>query len=249
MNVDVVMKAMSQATLAIEHDLAALDDWTLSGLRDTQYNHDLVADAAALPILLGAGLGVVSEESGSHEIGRDIVVVIDPVDGSTNASVGLPWWCKSLCAVDSGGPLAAIVGHSSGKWFEAVRGDGATFDNSPCVPRTTNFLSNAVIATNRGLADQLGVYGYRIHGSIAMDLCAVAGGWIDAYVDLTVEGCNPWDYLGGWLMCTEAGVSISDALDRALDGVNPQARRNFVAACTSDLHSELLAARKRVFST
>ena len=39
----------------------------------------------------------------------DVVVVLDPVDGSTNASKGIPWFATSLCALDAGGPLASVV--------------------------------------------------------------------------------------------------------------------------------------------
>ena len=59
--------------------------------------------------LTGNGLGVLSEESGRHHPDRAITVVIDPVDGSTNASRGIPWFATSLCAVDTDGPLAALV--------------------------------------------------------------------------------------------------------------------------------------------
>ena len=40
-------------------------------------------------------------------LGQDLLVcvVLDPVDGSTNASRGLPCWATSLCALDADGPL------------------------------------------------------------------------------------------------------------------------------------------------
>src|SRR4029453_7812997 len=65
------------------------------------------ADAAAVGVVLGAGLGVLSEESGRHEAGREVTVVLDPLDGSTNASRGIPWYAASVCAVDAYRPLAA----------------------------------------------------------------------------------------------------------------------------------------------
>ena len=50
---------------AVAEALGALGDWGLAGTRDWQYRSDLAADAAAVEVLDGAGLGVMSEESGS----------------------------------------------------------------------------------------------------------------------------------------------------------------------------------------
>ena len=63
--------------------------------RPGQYQLDLVADGGAVATLTAAGLGVLSEESGRHHPERSLQVVLDPVDGSTNASRGLPWWATS----------------------------------------------------------------------------------------------------------------------------------------------------------
>ena len=87
--------------------LGGLDDWGLAGTRPGQYHSDLAADAAALDVLGRAGVGVLSEESGAHDAGREILVVIDPIDGSTNASRGLPWFATSLCALDGDGARTA----------------------------------------------------------------------------------------------------------------------------------------------
>lgn len=78
---------------------------------------------------MSAGVGIVSEESGLHEPERDLVVVIDPVDGSTNCSRGIPWYACSLAAVDAEGVVAAMVTNlASGVTYRAVRGEGATRD-------------------------------------------------------------------------------------------------------------------------
>lgn len=73
------------------------------GDRSGQYRLDLVADADVVDSLLASGYNVLSEESGFHDQGASLTVVVDPVDGSTNASRGLPsigkatdfrWWRK-----------------------------------------------------------------------------------------------------------------------------------------------------------
>ncbi len=84
---------------AVRVALDELDDWVRVPDTPSQYRHDVVADQVAVPMLLDAGFGVLSEESGAHEADRDVIAVLDPVDGSTNASMGLPWFATSIAAV------------------------------------------------------------------------------------------------------------------------------------------------------
>src|SRR4051812_11320170 len=130
------LHALLQETAdAIRSALGALDDWGLADTRPGQYRSDLAADAAALGVLVGNGVGVLSEETGLHHPERDVTVVVDPLDGSTNASRGIPWYATSLCAVDAEGPLAALVVNlADGSTFRAERGAGATADDQPITP-------------------------------------------------------------------------------------------------------------------
>ncbi len=181
--------------LALLHDtadavaaaLAASGDRGLSGGRRGQYRSDLTADAAALAVLDGAGVGVLSEESGFRPATDDdlgVVVVVDPLDGSTNADRGVPWCATSLCAVDADGPLAAVVADlPRGVRFEAVRGGerGAT------ASRSHRAGARRWATPSWGCPgwppSHLGWDQYRALGAAALDLCAVASGVLDAYVD------------------------------------------------------------------
>ncbi|GBL21551.1 hypothetical protein EMGBS4_16110 [Acidimicrobiaceae bacterium] len=58
-----IMSVLRETADAVSIVLRANKDWSLSGLRDTQYSVDLRADAAALEVLHGAGVAVLSEES------------------------------------------------------------------------------------------------------------------------------------------------------------------------------------------
>src|SRR4051812_31964678 len=94
---------------AVARALPTVSDLGPSGLRDGQYALDLVADAAALDVLARADVGVLSEESGRRLVPGRPTVVIDPVDGSTNCSRGVPWFATSMCVVDDDGPAVALV--------------------------------------------------------------------------------------------------------------------------------------------
>src|SRR5437868_3586993 len=109
MDDDALLAALDDAAAAVAAALAGLGDWGLAGTRAGQYKSDLAADAAAVDVLTRNGLGVLSEESGRHHRERELTVVVDPLDGSTNASRGIPWFATSLCAVDAEGPRAALV--------------------------------------------------------------------------------------------------------------------------------------------
>ena len=82
-----------------------------------------MADAAALGVLGRAPVAVLSEESGwSGTPGAELTVVLDPVDGSTNASRQIPYWATSLCVLDGDGPLVALViNQATGVTTTAVR--------------------------------------------------------------------------------------------------------------------------------
>jgi fructose-1,6-bisphosphatase/inositol monophosphatase family enzyme len=246
MDDDGLLQVLHDVVDAVRAALGGIDDWGLAGTagRDDQYHSDLAADAAALAVLDRAGLGALSEESGLHAADRPVVVVLDPVDGSTNAALGLPWYATSLCALDADGARAAVVAdHTSGVRFEAVRGGGARADGRPLRPSACTRVGDAVVGLTDWPSQHLGWAQYRAFHAAALDLCAVAGGRLDGYVDCGVDLHGPWDYLGGMLICQEAGAVVVDAHGRDLVVREHGARRTPVAAGTPALLDDLLAAR------
>lgn len=243
---DALVALLQRAADAIRTTLGGLEDWGLAGTRAGQYHSDLAADAAALAVLEPAGVGVLSEESGAHHTDRGLVVVLDPLDGSTNASRGLPWFAISLCAVDGDGPRAAlVVDLPRGRTYTAVRGAGAQVDGRSLRPAGTVSLGDALVGISGFPPRPLGWRQFRTLGAAALDLCAVADGTLDAYVDCSPSAHGSWDYLGGALVCAEVGVPVGDALGRELVTLDHRARRTPVAAATPALYEELLAARAR----
>ena len=242
---DVLLAVLSETAAAVRAALDGLGDWGPAGTRPGQYHSDLVADRAALDVLRGAGLGVLSEETGPHDTGRDIVVALDPVDGSTNAARGLPWYATSLCAVDARGARAAlVVNQATGERFEAIRGGGALRNGGPMSPTACASLGDAVIGLTGYPPVDFGWRQMRALGAAALDLCAVACGHLDAYVDCSNHAHSPWDYLGAMLVCQEAGASVAEAGGRELVTLGWTDRRVPVAAGTAALLAEALEARR-----
>lgn len=242
---DELMKVLVTACADVRSALVSLDNWGLAGTRSGQYRSDLAADKAALSVLLCAGLGVLSEESGLHEADRPLLAVLDPVDGSTNASRGLPWYATSICVLDNKGPRAAlVVNQASGVTYEAVRDRGARRNGSAIAPSGATELHASIIGLSGYPKNYLGWRQFRAFGAAALDLCAVADGTLDGYVDCGDRAHGPWDYLGGMLVCMEAGAKLAETNGEDLITRDPHDRRSPVAAATEELLEELLERRR-----
>ena len=203
-------------------------------------------------MLLEAGVGVLSEETGWHApngTGQagELTVVLDPVDGSTNAAQGLPWYSISLCALAGQEPVAAHVENLvSGITYTAQTGQGAfvraglVMPQQPIGPSAVTELSEAILAVSGYPPQDWGWQQLRSLGSSALDLCQVASGSLDAFADATPGELAPWDYMGAMFICEQAGACIADANGQDLVALEPTARRKPVAAATPELLAELL---------
>ena len=162
---------------------------------------------------------VLGEEHGGEAQGPGVHWVVDPIDGTVNFLYGLPWYAVSVAAVRGGRSLAgAVVEPASGRVWSAAAGHGATCDGvrlhvSDATDPTLSLLGTgfSYIAVRRTRQVALiaallpHVRDLRRMGSAALDLCAVAAGWIDAYLE---HGCNWWDWAAGSLIATEAGAVV-----------------------------------------
>ncbi|MDA8310908.1 MAG: inositol monophosphatase [Actinomycetota bacterium] len=212
------------------------------GARPGQYEFDVVADDAVRAVLHREGLGVLSEESGSTGPRSKLLVVVDPIDGSTNAALGIPWYATSMCVLDEKGALVALVVHQvSGVCYHAVRGGGAFRDAVRVRPASTTELARAVVGISGFPRSYPGWSQFRALGAASLDMCAVAEGVLDAYRVAGRSALNVWDYVAAMLVCTEAGAVVAerDGLDLVVRNRSP--RRPIVAA-TPPLLAELSAA-------
>jgi len=250
-----LLEVLGRAADAAEEALSAGGDWSPSGLAPGQHRADLAADAAAVAVLADAGLSVLSEESGftgdPDRLGDPdaIVAVLDPVDGSTNASRGLPWFATSIAAGhsallragDPGGLRAALV-HDlpNRRRYTAIAGMGAWLDGEPLPQRQDVDLAEALIAVNALPPADPGWAQFRTYGATALELCGVAAGSFDGYIDFGRRGLGVWDYLGAMLVCMACGVHMADLAGRDLVCLDHSSRRNPVAA-PAGLLGELLA--------
>jgi fructose-1,6-bisphosphatase/inositol monophosphatase family enzyme len=242
---DDILAVLNRTANAISGVLADNTDWGLSGLRHTQYSVDVDCDNAALAILHGAGCAVLSEESQrTGEWGdNDILVVMDPLDGSTNASRGVPWFATALCALDKSGMRASlVVNQASGRdRYWATRGGGAFHNGSPIRPSTCTDIKDAVVGISGVPSFKPGWAQFRALGAAALDICLVADGTLDGWVDMNSHGV--WDFLASLLICQEAGVVTADHLDRELLVTTYDDKRTPIVAASPQLLAQLRQVR------
>ena len=199
--------------------------------RDVTRKIDLFAEEALEHALASRNLCVriISEELGDRvapEGGEpEFTLIFDPIDGSTNAILGIPFFCSSIAyspkleQVTFDDLEAGIVATIYGKTYYAVRGDHAYVDGKK-LPRAITGKTKRVFSIYTYGADSIpeGVLRFqkgsknlliRVLGSIALELCLVAEGALDAVIDVR-DLINGYDIAGGLLIVKEAGGMITD---------------------------------------
>lgn len=196
---------------------------------------DLVAEEAAISYLKSIGFEgrLLSEELGEKRFGSADypLLVLDPVDGTTNATRGISFYSISVAA--SSGPLlsdvyaGAVMELPSGKLFTAKRGIGAYLDDKRIVVKQPSTLKEGLVGIDlnvqgdeQKMAEIMPLCLYARHvrnmGSAALELCYVAGGALDLYADnrglLRVT-----DIAASYIILKEAGASILDMQGAELD--------------------------------
>lgn len=192
--------------------------------------------------------GILGEEGASRDGSSGLRWVVDPLDGTMNYLYGLPAWTVSVAVDDAEGTLAGVVYQPVGDHlYEAARGLGSTCDGAPIRVNDPVGVSRALLATGfsyqpqrrRKQAELIAslidtVRDIRRIGSAALDLCMVAAGTVDAYLE---EDANHWDWAAGALLVTEAGGVVSD--------VRPTGGRSGILAAGPALHAGLTAVLPR----
>jgi myo-inositol-1(or 4)-monophosphatase len=196
-----------------------------------------------------AGVRLAGVELGEVELAESPVRwVLDPIDGTVNFVLGLPYFAISIAAQVDGETVAGcVLNPSSGQLFRAAAGHGAFLgDRRLTGPRSVP-LDQAVLATGfsydparrarqgRAAGVLLGRVGnLRRMGSAALDLCALAAGWVDLYYEGPLY---EWDFAAGLLIATEAGVATSGLRGRPagtelVAGAHPERAEEFFGLLT-----------------
>jgi myo-inositol-1(or 4)-monophosphatase len=215
-------------------------------------------DAAAERVILARfagieGLTIVSEEAGVTGDGTTHVV-IDPIDGSLNAKRGIGFFALSI-AVASGSTMGDVDfgfvhDFGSGEEWTATRGEGARLNGRPLdgdLPKDEIEIlafeaTRAASVAEKAAAVVDLAYRLRIMGSLALSLCHLAAGRIDAVCSL--KPARAVDIAAAQLLVRERGLAIDlpDAAPFAAAPLDLEGRSRVVAAGTTDLCRRLAHA-------
>ena len=178
---------------------------------------DQAAEDAILARFRDLDVTIVSEEVGRFGDGSTLVVV-DPIDGSLNAKRGIPFFSLSIAFADGEHMGDVFLGYvydfGTGEEWIGRRGEGATLNGEPLgavkpkdrieilsFEATLSSLVAAHAAAVAGLA-----YRLRIMGSLALSLCHLAAGRVDAVCSL--KPARSVDIAAAQLLCREVGLSL-----------------------------------------
>ncbi|RLI29354.1 hypothetical protein DRO50_01755, partial [Candidatus Bathyarchaeota archaeon] len=221
---------------------------------------DLVAEDVLINVLAKHKVSytLISEESGIKKFGatpEQFYVTVDPLDGSTNANRGVPFMATSI-AVSKKPELASVeFALVSDLYHDVVyfaeRGQGAFRNNEAITPSPLTVLSDALIGVDFNtyriaeLASKLTrvvkeVKHLRHLGANALELCYVADGTTDGFIDIRGK-LRVTDMAAAYLIIREAGAIITTPEGMTLNAeLHPQRRVSFIAAGNKTLYQKIL---------
>jgi myo-inositol-1(or 4)-monophosphatase len=169
------------------------------------------------------GAGYITEEGTVSQAQKELMWVIDPLDGTTNFLYKIPHFSISIALTQDGAPILGIVYDVMlDVAYTAIRGHGTYENNRRVKVRNNEDTLDALIVTGfpykrdpQHIDASLQMLRYCVEncrgirrlGSAALDLAYVASGKIDLYYENTL---NIWDLAAGALLVTEAGGIVSD---------------------------------------
>lgn len=141
--------------------------------------------------------------------------IVDPLDGTENFLHSIPHFAISIALQRDGELVAGLVYNpTNGDTYAAERGKGAFFNDRRIRVSARKRLGECVVAIGkprRGVMQfhelEQSVGGLRRYGAGALDLCWVAAGRYDAFIE---EGIKPWDMAAGIVILREAGGFVCD---------------------------------------
>ena len=223
---------------------------------------DVVAEEKVIKLLKNTGKSVtlVSEEIGELKIGKgpsEVVFVVDPLDGTVNALKNIPFYGISIAIADSAiKPLNSLtlrdieIGFvknlATGDLYQAIKGNGASLNGENTVPSSREDITGSLIgAYVRGAMTKMNeicktVKRIRLLGSVATELCYVADGTYDAFLDIR-GNLRVVDIAAAKLIVEEAGGTVTNEHGKSLDNkLNVTERTSIIAACNLNVHKDII---------
>jgi myo-inositol-1(or 4)-monophosphatase len=236
-------------------------DFGLGAGGDISRGIDVLAEKAVLDYLteINYPCVVLGEECGQVEISKNPngFIIMDAVDGSTNAVRGIPFSCCSLAFATSNklGSVtdAVIIDLYTGDIYSASKGKGAFLNGKPIMVHKEKPLYFVVGLDISGSSPDsiqrlLPIISASNHirhfGAVALELAIFARGLVDLFVDIR-DKLRVTDVAAGYLIAMEAGGLVVDKNGKFLDSdLSYDARISFIAAANQEILNETLKTLK-----
>ena len=156
--------------------------------------------------------GIISEEAGTiFPQGKSDVWIVDPLDGTTNFSLGIQHWGIALSRITDGYPdLGVLYFPLLDELYTAEKGGGASLNGTQLTVKVSDAsqpMSFFLCCSRTFRHYDVSVrYKTRILGSAAYGLCTVARGSARLAFEVTPK---VWDFSASWLITQEAGGFIA----------------------------------------
>ena len=189
-----------------------------------------------------------SENVYEREMGGEKgTIFLDPVDGTHNALAGIPFYALSIAYAEEGEVRQGFVRDLAHReTFTARQGKGAFLDGKPIrVSRTQLLEESAMSVYGRKFNPRpvlfLGqkIRRWRLLGASALELCYVAAGRLDGFIDLRAT-LRVTDAAAGMLVCEEAGGKVSDLEGRRIRFPDEVTVGKCLVASNGTLHGKVI---------
>lgn len=191
--------------------------------------------------------GWLSEESADDEarLGKKLVWIVDPIDGTRGYLAGREDWCVSVALVEDAEPvLAAVFAPATDEFFFAVRGQGATCNEQPISVAGGSTLDFARVAGPKPLVERLSPKGHDIAlhpriASLALRLCWVAEGRLDAA--FAGGQSRDWDLAAANLIVQEANGRMTALTGETILYNRREVAHGVLVAAGRDRHASIVS--------
>ena len=190
--------------------------------------------------------GWLSEESADDpsRLGKHLVWIVDPIDGTRGYLAGREDWCVSVALVEEASPLlAAVFVPASDEFFFAMRGQGATRNGIRIHATSGTGLDFSRVAGPKPLVERLNSSSEEIvlHpriGSLALRLCRVAHGALDAA--FAGGQSRDWDLAAANLIVQEANGRMTALSGDTIAYNRREVTHGVLVAAGRDRHASIV---------
>ena len=245
---EVAIRAAKEAGAVLKSHYFSIKNVEIKGKHDLVTVADKDSEEKIIGIIREAfpDHNIVAEESGDQKKDSDYEWIIDPMDGTNDYVMGIPYFSVSIALAKNNEVILGVIYNPVlDELYVAEKGRGAFLNDQPITVSARYKLSESMVTTSylpedddikkgldRAKTLSLNTRKVIVNFSSALDLCNVARGRIDAVVD---SGTLLVDHAAAALIVSEAGGKVQN-----FDGEDWDVKQIGIVASNGRIHDELI---------